>query len=196
MDMYGISRGIIFCFFWKIADSTLTDSTDSRIPCGFRQKRSATLQRPGPPAAPLPPRARGIPLGLEPPPRRGTGQQSLPLAHFTGGQRAKQLLEQRPSGIKSPWALLLLIPRPPNHLGPLLTSSCRNDIRWSYHRTRCERAAICLCVLVVCLSRDCPPFVVLLATRSCTGWDRIEPLDLRAIFYLILLLCCLSRDCL
>jgi hypothetical protein len=58
-------------------------------------------------------------------------------------------------------------------------SSCRNDIRWSYHRTRCERAAVCLCVLVVCLSRDCPPFVdhlglafaVLLAmhTRSCTG---------------------------
>ena len=97
VDMYRISRGIIFRFFLEIADSTLTDSTDSRIPCGFRQKRSATLPRPGPPAAPLPPRVRGIPLGLEPPPRRGTGQQSLPLAHFTGGQRAKQLLEERPS---------------------------------------------------------------------------------------------------
>jgi hypothetical protein len=42
---------------------------------------------------------------------------------------------------------------------PLLTSSCRNDIRWSYHQTRCEHAAVCLCVLVACLSRDCPPFV-------------------------------------
>jgi hypothetical protein len=59
----------------------------------------------------------------------------------------------------------------------VLSPSCRNNIRWSYHRTRCERAAVCLCVLVVCLSRDCPPFVdhlglafvVLLATRSCTG---------------------------
>ena len=68
-----------------------------------------------------------------------------------------------------------------DHLGLAFAhiTSCRNNIRWSYHRTRCERAAVCLCVLVVCLSRDCPPFVdhlgldfvVLLAmhTRSCTG---------------------------
>ena len=57
MDMYGISRGIIFCFFLEIADSTLTDSTDSRIPYGFHQKRSATPPRrsrpaPGPSPAP------------------------------------------------------------------------------------------------------------------------------------------------
>ena len=89
MDMYGISRGIIFCFFWKIADSTLTDSTDSRIPCGFRQKRSATLPRLGLPAPHLNPRARGIPLGLEPYHGVEQGNNLLPLAHFTGGQRAQ-----------------------------------------------------------------------------------------------------------
>jgi hypothetical protein len=60
VGMYGISRGVVFVLFLfclEIADSTLTDSTDSRIPCGFRQKRSATPPRrsrpaPGPSPAP------------------------------------------------------------------------------------------------------------------------------------------------
>jgi hypothetical protein len=59
VDMYGISRVVILDFF--LSDSTLTDSTNSRIPFGFRQKRSATPPRRSPP-----PRARGILLGLEP----------------------------------------------------------------------------------------------------------------------------------
>jgi hypothetical protein len=52
VDMYGIFRGVVFDFFFlgKSLISTLTDSTDSRIPYGFRQKRSATPPRRGRPA--------------------------------------------------------------------------------------------------------------------------------------------------
>jgi hypothetical protein len=56
MDMYRISRGVIFVVVGNRRFDTYGFHADSRIPCGFRQKRSATPPRRGPP----PPRAQGM----------------------------------------------------------------------------------------------------------------------------------------
>jgi hypothetical protein len=75
MDMYGISRGVIFVC--EIDDSALTTYgfhgfTDSvRIP--------PKAERHSPTSSPPPPRARGIPLGLEPHHGVEQGSNLLPL---------------------------------------------------------------------------------------------------------------------
>jgi hypothetical protein len=83
--------GSFLIFVFEIADSTLTDSTDStdsRIP----PKTERHFPAPQPPRTGPLPRARGMPLGLEPhhAPRRGTGRrQSVTAGPYIGGQRAK-----------------------------------------------------------------------------------------------------------
>ena len=83
VDMYGISRGIIFrFFFWKsqIRHLRIHGFTDSvRIP----PKTERHPPTPQPPRTGPLPRARGIPLGLEP--HHGVGQAAgnlLPLAQY------------------------------------------------------------------------------------------------------------------
>jgi hypothetical protein len=87
MDMYGISRGIIFFFGNRRFDTYgfhgFTDSV--RIP----PKTERQSPTPRPTRSAPPPRARGIPLGLEPHHGVEQGNNLLPLAHFTGGQRAQ-----------------------------------------------------------------------------------------------------------
>jgi hypothetical protein len=76
-------------FFLEIADSTLTDSTDSRIPCGFRQKRSATPPRRSRPE-PGPSPARGaFRLAWSRTTAWNRPQQSVAVGPFIGGQRTK-----------------------------------------------------------------------------------------------------------